>query len=229
MSNRYWKKVKRTSNKSVTLLVAFLLLFGISCGVTLAYLNTQTRSIENMFLPSHVTTKVVETFVNGEKKEVSLKNTGDIDAYIRAAVVVTWQDKDGNIYGQMPVACSTSGCKHETCGADYEIRYCLGDSGNGGWLKASDGFYYWTKPVLSEKDDTTENKSQCKTGVLISMCKPLKAAPVDGYYLNVEILGSGIQSKPTSVVTRNWSSGVSGVRGTDDPTLVIKTSQSNGN
>lgn len=219
----YQKRGRKRSKKNVkkwnTLLVSLLLLVCVTVGGSVAYLVHTADPISNVFTPSRVTTDVVETLdtEKKEKREVAIKNTGDTEAYIRSAVVITWQDKDGNVYGQMPKACMVSTCDHASCGADYAIKYILVTSGEG-WIKSSDGFYYWTKPVLSQVEDS-EN---CTTGTLITTCKPLKDAPADGYYLNVEIIGSGIQSKPTSVVTSNWSSGVSGVA-TDGTILQIKT------
>lgn len=201
MNNRYLKKVRKKSKKSVVLLVSLCMLFGLTCGVTFAYLSTNTDPVVNEFTLSKVTTTVVEKFENNVKSDVQIKNTGDTTAYIRVAVVVTWKDQDGNIYGQQPVL-----------GTDYTIEYNLTD----GWLKANatggDGFYYWTKPVLAGE----------LTGVLITKCEPIQKAPADGYFLNVEIVGSGIQSTPTKVVTENWNSGVAGIE-SDGTSLKIKT------
>lgn len=58
---------------------------------------------------------------------------------------------------------------------------------------------------------------------MIDECKLLDSANVpDGYYLSVEIVASAIQSTPTTVVTENWGSGVSGISATDGKTLIIK-------
>lgn len=192
--------------KSIALLVSLILVLSVTIGVSLAYLVATSGSVENTFSPSRVTTEVNETFDGNVKTNVSIKNTGDTTAYIRAAVVVTWQDGNGNVYGTVPVK-----------GSDYEIFYNLGDQANpeGKWILGSDGFYYWTNPVKSEEEDA----NNCNTGILITEAKPLKTAPAEGYTLCIEILGSGIQSVPTSVVTSEWSTGVSSVSGT---TLQIK-------
>ena len=181
--------------KSIALLVSLILVLSVTIGVSLAYLVATTGPVQNTFTPSSVTTEVdeeFENFVDTVKTDVSIKNTGDIDAFIRAAVVVTWQDKDGNVYGTAPVE-----------GTDYEISYNLGDPTNseGKWILGSDGFYYWTKLVKSEKEDAND----CNTGVLISEAKPLKAAPAEGYTLCIEILGSGIQAKPFTDYEAAWA------------------------
>lgn len=211
------RKSRRKTKKVNALLLSLLLILCVSVGGTAAYLIHSSDPVVNTFTPSKITTDIEEELDGDVKSNVAIKNTGDTEAYIRSAVVITWQDKDGNVYGQMPKACMESTCAHASCGADYAIQYNLVTSDEG-WIKSSDGFYYWTKPVLSQ----AENSEKCTTGTLIATCKPLKNAPAAGYYLNVEIIGSGIQSKPTSVVTSNWSSGVSGVA-TNGTTLQIKT------
>ena len=60
---------------------------------------------------------------NNVKKEVSIQNTGNVRAFIRAEVVVTWKDKDGNVYVHFSVreAMERFGCKHEKAGALFHI------------------------------------------------------------------------------------------------------------
>lgn len=169
--------------KSLALIVSLVLVLTVTVGTTLAYLIATSGPVENTFTPSKVTTEVVEEFdeTGKIKQNVKIQNTGDTDAWIRATYIVTWQDADGNVYGQKPVA-----------GTDYEITY--GTNENGVWLPGGDDFYYWSKPVAPE----------AFTGILIGECKPLKSAPEDGYYLCVEILGSGIQRKPATVFNTTW-------------------------
>lgn len=184
-------------SKGKVLLVSLLALC-LTVGGTLAYLTTQTGPLENKFTPSVVKTEVVEDFDNNKtiKSNVSIKNSGDITAYIRAAVVVTWQDAQGNVYGKAPVA-----------GTDYTI--ILNEGASKDWQKGADGFYYYKQPVMAGES----------TGVLINSCYPDASKIPAGYFLSVEIMGSGIQSVPASVVTDVWDSGVSGVDGT---TLIVK-------
>lgn len=182
-------------NKSATLLVSLLLLLGVTVGGTLAYLITSDGPVTNTFTSSKVTTEVKETLEGTTKKSVYIQNTGDTDVWIRAAVIVTWQDADGNVYGQKPVA-----------GTNY-TNWTSGTD----WEQGDDGFYYYKQPVAANGG---------MTGVLISEISPIGQPPADGYFLTVEILGSGIQSVPTNVVTDNWSSGVSGVGA--NGTLTIK-------
>ena len=198
-------------NKSKAMLVSLLLIIGITVGGTLAYIVADSGPVKNTFTPSEVTTPVDEDVSNGVKTSVRIKNTGDTTAYIRTAVVITWQDKNGNILGEKPVE-----------DTDYDIDYAnVVEPGANRWIKGADGFYYWTSPVLSE-DETSTN---CMTGVLINSCEAKQTKTIGTgadavtYSLAVEIIGSGIQSVPASVVVEEWSSGVSSVSG---DTLTIK-------
>lgn len=180
------KKPNIKFNKSKPTLVSLILIICIAVGGVVAILFALTQPLKNIFNPTEVTTTVVEDFDGEVKQNVAIKNTGNIDAWIRAAVVINWVDKDGNVFGQPPVE-----------GTDYTIVYDLAN----GWALGDDGMYYWTKPVKSD-DDAPED---CCTGVLITSCKPNSPSTApDGYTLSVEIVGSGIQSVPASVFNNNW-------------------------
>ena len=47
--------------------------------------------------------KDFENNVDTEKKNVTVTNTGNVDAFIRAAIIVTWKDSAGNIAATVPV------------------------------------------------------------------------------------------------------------------------------
>ena len=197
----------RRWQKSKAMLVSLLLIIGVTISGTLAYIVADSGPVKNTFTPSEVTTEVVETVCENTKSNVQIKNTGDTTAYIRAAVVITWQDENGNVLGELPA--------EET---DYAITYNL----DSGWKKGADGFYYWTAPVLSDDEDAFN----CHTGVLINSCEAKNIIKVIGagedtvaYHLAVEVIGSGIQSVPTTVVTEEWDSCVRNV--SDDGTLTI--------
>lgn len=204
---KYEKPIQpRRLRKPAILLVSLLLMCIIAAGGTLAYICASTGLLTNRFVPSHVSCEVVEDpFLQGtstEKTNVKIHNTGNVEAYIRVALIVTWKDgEDGSVYGKRPVR-----------DRDYSIEL----NTENGWTLGTDGFYYYTVPVAP--DDSDETTDSDMTGVLIQECTYLANAP-EGYTLNVEIIASAIQSQPPEVVTAQWASGVSGVNGT---TLVIK-------
>lgn len=185
---KHHKRSRGRTGKSAALLVSLLLLLTVTVGGTIAFLIDSDGPLHNLFNPSKVTTYVDETVSGNTKSDVSIKNTGDTTAWIRAAIVVTWQDKDGNVYGQLPVE-----------GTDYTME--LNVVTKDGWLKGNDGFYYWYLPVKSVEEDA----SDCNTGVLIKECTYKANAPED-YFLNVEIIGSGIQSEPENLFNTEWES-----------------------
>lgn len=170
------KRVMKT--KQPVALVALLVLLCCTVAGTVAYLVTSTDPVTNTFTPASVTTQVEEKFDGTTKSDVQIKNTGNIDAYIRAAVIINWADANGNV-SATPVK-----------DGDYVIKY---DSSNT-WKKIGD-YWYYTKPVAA--DSLTEK-------ALIESCTPVAGKAPEGYDLQVTILADGIQSEPSNAVTEAW-------------------------
>ena len=160
----------RWRKEFVLLVSVFAMIAGV-VGGTVAYLVADTDPLTNNFDLAEVSCSVEEKFDKQEKKNVKIQNTGDIPAYIRAKVVVTWKDEDGNVYGKAPTS------------EDYTIQY------NGEvWQQVGDYWYYNT-PV----------KPKELTPVLINSCSPIADQTPEGYNLSVEILAEAIQSEPHNV------------------------------
>ena len=187
MASNYQRKLKLLQSKqslAIKLVICLILLLMISVGGTIAFVVTHTSEIRNTFTESVVKCEVDETFKDNVKSNVSIKNTGDTTAYIRAFVNVTWMNESGQVASVSPKS------------TDYMIEYSTS-----GWLKGSDGYYYYSLPV--QPND--------KTAVLINSCELLETASApDGYYLSVEIVCSAIQSTPVSVVSDIWHVQLSG-------------------
>lgn len=177
---------KRARNiKILALLAAFVMLAGTAVGGTLAFLFGSDEPVENTFTPSKVTTEVDEDLTDPKvKKNVAIINTGDTDAWVRAKVLISWKNDKGEVYGASPLL-----------GTDYELAWADADDWNDtdAWLDGDDGYYYWNKPVAQN----------AKTGLLITSVAPKDTAP-EGYALTVEVLGSGIQTKPVDVFNAEW-------------------------
>lgn len=178
--------------KSAVLLIALALIVTVGVGSTLAYLIDTSTEVTNTFQPSEVTCRVDETFKDNVKSAVRIQNTsdtGDVDAYIRAAVVVTWKDADGNVYGQKPEV------GNETIGLKVSKI-----QGKDVWIEGADGFYYWTSPVPVNEF----------TGNLIDTFTYNDTITVGSdtnkvtYYLSVEIIAEAIQAEPTDAVKEAW-------------------------
>lgn len=188
--------MKKLINKKFIVVTALALLLFVTVGSTLAYIFTKTEPVENTFNPSSVSCAVVENGgkpVSGAvvniktvKENVRIQNTGDTDAYIRVAVVVNWMSEDGSkVWATKPVM-----------GTDYSIDWAFDDEINPTtWDPGSDGYYYYKNSVVPNGG---------LTEILINEAKVLKPAPLDGYYLSIEIVASALQAKPASVVTSQW-------------------------
>lgn len=159
------------------LLVSLVLIAAIAVGSTVAFIATSTEPITNIFNPANVTIDIDEKIENGVKTDVQVKNTGNTDAFIRAKIVVTWKDTNGNVSATKPVE-----------DTDYTMTLNEAD-----WFQGTDGFYYCKTSVAPNGF----------TPVLIEKCEKTRTPP-DGYDLSVEIIASGIQSTPDGAVKEAW-------------------------
>lgn len=160
--------MKKINKKTLALLIAAALLLTITVSGTVAYLVDSTGAVKNVFEPGKVVPDIIEpgwTDGNNTKSDVTIKNTQNVDAYIRAMIVVTWQDSNGNVYPIPPKA------------GDYSLEI-----GNG-WQAVGD-FYYYNNKVLAGES----------TGNLITSCSPKVKGPATGYTLHVEILTQAVQA-----------------------------------
>lgn len=166
------------------LLVSLVLIAAIAVGSTVAFIATSTESITNTFNPANVTIDIDEKFESGVKTDVQVKNTGNTDAFIRAKIVVTWKDTNGNVSATKPVL-----------GEDKDYTMTLNTTD---WFLGSDGFYYCKTSVAPDAPNNL-------TPVLIKECKKVDGVtPPEDYDLSVEIIASGIQSTPASAVEEAW-------------------------
>lgn len=170
----------------VALLVGVLLLAGAAG--TFAWLSV-TGVLVNEFGFGSVKPSVDETLDNNVKSDVAVKNSGSAPAYLRVAVDIYWQDKDGARLWDEPVA-----------GTDYTIEWgdkvdAAATNSPSSWVLASDGFYYWTSSVAP----------MGKTDVLIKKVKKVTQENADGKNLVVDISTQAIQSTPDDAVTEAWS------------------------
>lgn len=173
---------------ALAILSAFCLL---ASAASLAVLHTGTGPLTNLFQPGQVSCRVLEgadgsTFDGVTKTDVRIRNTGNTDAYIRAAIVVTWVAADGDVFAGKPQA-----------GVGYTVTY----SENEGWEPGFDGFWYYTRPVAAGADTADLIKS------LSAVNSP------EGFRLSVKIAASSIQASPGEAVIDNWTA-VESVNGT---------------
>ena len=168
-------------NKAAVLIMAVLLLLGAAVGSTVAFLIDKTEPVENAFEYAKVSCEVSENFTNNKKDNVQVRNTGTIDAYIRATYVVNWVDAQGNIAAAVPEGYS----------------YSLTENSGSKWTE-KDGYFYYTSPVAP--GDSTQ-------GSLLTCTVTYPDNPE--YTLSVEILAEAIQSVPEDAVKAAWGAGFS--------------------
>lgn len=127
----------RVLKRLVCVLFAVLVLM---CGTAFALMFRQTQLHENQFDTAFVACEVHEAldgsgdYTGGtqnanSKTGITVKNTGNIDAYLRVRFVSYWVDKDGNIVAkpsQMP---------------DISVK--------SDWIAGSDHTYYYKSSVAS--------------------------------------------------------------------------------
>lgn len=165
----------------------FLCLAFCTASGVFAYLISRPDVLINRFDPASVSCSVEEEFENDVKRNVKIRNTGNVDAYIRVVVVATFQTQEGHVLSVAPKE-----------GVDYTVSW----SANG-WEKGSDGFWYYRLPV--SPNGLTANLIESAT-VLTS---PENAR------LNLQIVASALQTDPATAVERAW--GITPVNGEISP------------
>lgn len=161
MANRSKKRMK---NKLQILVLCIAALLILTVGGTLAYLAAKTKEVKNEFEPSFVTSQVN---VNETDTTVDVTNTGDIDAYIRAAIVVNWMDDAGKVRGVAPAS----------------SEYTLNINSTGWKYDETTGFYYYLSKVAPK--GTTKD--------LVTSVEVKGTAP-EGFELSVEVVAEAIQA-----------------------------------
>ena len=173
------KRALRRWPKWLPAAAAVALIATLAVGGTLAWLSAYTQPVKNTFVMGTVPPQVTESFDHQVKKDVAVTNTGNIPAYIRVALVCTWQDDDGNVVGE---PASLDNLTIDWGGEGTEL-------GNN-WIQIGD-YYYYTQPVAAGA--TTSNlidKAEVKTA--------------NGYRMNLQVIADSIQANPTSVVEEQW-------------------------
>ena len=155
------------TKKASALLLSLALLLSVAISGTLAFLTAESSSVVNTFVPAKVESCIVPdneneySFTISNPKDDAEKN---IPAYIRAAVVATWQKTEGN-----------------TTFTYYQAPNCTISFSDDDWVKGDDGYYYCKNVV-----DVNADAGQITV-------TPSETAP-DGYTFTVEVLAEAIQA-----------------------------------
>ena len=165
-------KPRFPTNKAAVLLLSMILLIGIAVGTTVAFLVARTEPMKSTFEYAKVSCEVT-----GSKENVQIKNTGNTAAYIRATYVVTWRDAYGKVAVSVPGGYS----------------YTLTENLSNNWKKGTDGYFYYTSPVVPG-NSTLDSLPTCN----------VTYPDNPEYTLSVEILAEAIQSEPAEAVQQAW-------------------------
>lgn len=84
------------SKKPLTLFVALVLLLTLTVGGSLAWLVSDDH-VTNSMEPGKVPIRINETVSNNVKSDVTVTNTGNIQAFIRVAIIANAVDKNGDV------------------------------------------------------------------------------------------------------------------------------------
>ena len=184
------RQIKTYSRKPKRSIKPFLIAFCVcilACAAvsgSLAWLTSTPEHVVNSFIPGAVTIQVDEKFDGSTKSDVRIKNTGNVPAYIRVALVPAWVDDEGNI-----------AAKPASLKLNDDCNIAWGEDGNGyeaDWFIGSDGFYYCKTVIEPGKS----------TPILIKSC-----TVKDGeheYDFELQVIASAVQSLPTSTVETVW-------------------------
>ena len=165
----------RRRGRATAMLLATVMLFALAVGGTIAWLIDKDSPLVNTFDPSKVTCEVQEKFDGKVKSDVNVKNTGDIDAFIRVKLVTYRTNADG---------------KH--IGGTAEIPdFTPGE----GWVQYGD-YYYYTKPVAPN--------AKPATNLISSITLTDSYTDADGGMQAIDVMAEAIQSVPADAVRQAW-------------------------
>lgn len=170
------------NTKSIVLAIALIVMMLAAVAGTLALLSKKTDKLDNTFTANDMSCEVDITDFYGYPDGLKVKNTGDMDGYVRVTIVANWvidnpDDPDnGGIYALQPKV-----------NEDYSIS----TTERSNWTKIGN-YYYANKVVLQGN----------KTEDLLLRIKQLKKK--DGYKLKFTALAEIVQADPSTAVQNAW-------------------------
>lgn len=169
--------MKKRWNKRRLVPVAILLVLVLVCGSVFAYMFMRTDPKEVQFIPAKVTCEVYDDAIPDDNQisDVTVKNTGNIPAYLRVRLVTYWVDGDGNVVPKDSLPLSVG----------YDTNK---------WVAGSGNTYFYKEPV----DPNEVTTDLFAASAFISLTS-------DGdYKQRVDIFGEAIQAEPATAATSSW-------------------------
>ena len=179
--------------KRKKLIIAAIALLAVAAiGLTLAFMFKKIRAV-NTLTPAVVSCAAYEKLdgkevsgttaaVGQEKSDIRVKNTGNINEYLRVRLVSYFVDGEGNISGSA---------------ASVYPKITLND----GWIAGTEHTYYYTKPI----------KPNDETPILCQPFTLLQKQTSDGtkIYQVIEVFAEAVQAEPDAAVNAAWNATVS--------------------
>lgn len=145
----------------------------------------------DIFIDDPIIESVVNKEIDGEnvtvKDSIKIKNTGNIESYIRIKFITHWEDSKGNIVGR----------------ASEELTFTPSND----WVYDSTNDVYYYKYPIMPGDTTNEFLATDSEIVLKHIKDDVEYGSIVvtyDYYQVVEIHVEGIQANPSKVVEEIW-------------------------
>lgn len=178
---RLLQRLRRARTGTAVFLLLLAVLATASVGGVWAYLIARSATVTNTFVPSKVEIEPEEEFDGTVKKNVTVRNTGDTDVYVRIRLVTYRVNEAGQPIG----------------GAASIPEFTPGS----GWVNYY-GYYYYTKPVAPGKAPDVPLIGG--DGITLQ-----KYTDEDGGKQVIEVLGEAIQSDPAAAAGEAWGVAIS--------------------
>lgn len=177
MNKKYGFKTKPKNLIRLSILSACVILICALCVTVAAYMLKNSKPVENTFDRAIVSCEAIEQFdsSSGVKSSISVKNTGNIPAFVRVYLVSSWQDDEGNV---LPM--------------ESEIPpFDLAD----GWAETAPGIYEY-KYEIAPNAETPNLLSD--TSVITLATDPVGRIQV------IDVFAEAIQSNPVTAKQEAW-------------------------
>lgn len=193
-----------TKKKIRASIIGIVAVLALSVGGTFAYIKVASGSAINVFQHGLVNIQPEEKFDGGDIREkdldklVRIKNDSQegklkvVPVYIRASLVASWVDADGNV-----MAVNARSLIDYTLNLNSSsMSLGVNDDVEGDWVLADDGFYYFTGVV--EKDAYTDYLLE-----KVSLNPDKKDLVPEGGHLELNVLCDGVQAK-AEMANKAW-------------------------
>lgn len=170
-------------NEKIRFLPVFLvalLVLTMASGSVFAYMKAKTPVVENMIVPASVNCEIKETFTNNEKTSIKVKNTGNIEAYLRICFVTYWVNTDEN--------------DNEIIVSEPSKNITDFPFDDKKWKKGSNNIYYYTEAIAPGAEIEFLKNGE----------KIILEVDANGNRQVIEVFAEAIQSLPAEAVTESW-------------------------